>query len=127
MSHSSCRIRENVGKGEPGFGCAHQRSRYCEPYVRLRDLPGVSGGKMDKVSWQFFRINWTLYRDTSEGLWMAFSSNSDSYRTTEKTNMESWLADRGLRTEDIAKLFRQAEKTGEAAVTVSRLHESPNS
>jgi len=82
---------------------------------------------MDKVSWQFFRINWTLYRDTSEGLWMAFSSNSDSYRTTEKTNMESWLADRGLRTEDIAKLFRQAEKTGEAAVTVSRLHESPNS
>ena len=35
------------------------------------------------------------------------------------------LADRGLRAEEIAKLFRDAEKTGEAALTVSRLHEPP--
>jgi len=58
---------------------------------------------------------------------MAFSSNSDSHRTTERKNMESWLTDRGLRAGDIAELFHQAEKTGEAALTVSRLHELPNS
>lgn len=78
---------------------------------------------MDEIRWQFNQSNWSLYRDTAEGLCMAFSSTSDSHRTAEKTNMESWLADRGLRAEDIAKLFRDAEKTGEAAVTVSRLHQ----
>lgn len=51
----------------------------------------------------------------------------DTHRSADRTNMESWLADRGLRAEDIAKLFRQAEKTGQAALTVSRLHEPPNS
>lgn len=81
---------------------------------------------MDEVRWRFNQINWTLYRDTTEGLWMAFSSNSDSHRTAEKANMESWLAGRGLRTNDIAKLFRDAEKTGEASLTVSRLHEPPD-
>jgi len=80
---------------------------------------------MDEVKWRFYSINWTLYRDITEGLWMAFSSDSDSHSTAEKTNMESWLAGRGLRTEDIAKLFRDAEKTGEAALTVPRLHEPP--
>lgn len=81
---------------------------------------------MDEVRWRFYRIRWMLYRDTTEGLWMAFSSNSDSHRTDDKVEMESWLADRGLRTKDIAKLFRDAEKTGEAALTVSGLHESPD-
>jgi hypothetical protein len=79
----------------------------------------------DDVRWRFIRIKWTLYRKTAEGLWMAISSASDSHSTSEKTNMESWLADRGLRTEDIAKLFRDTEKSGEAALTVSRLHEPP--
>ena len=37
--------------------------------------------------------------------------------------MEKWLANKGLRAKDIATLFRDAEKTGEAALTVSRLHE----
>ena len=80
----------------------------------------------DDIRWRFIRINWTLYRDTAEGLWMAFSSASDSHSTPEKTNMETWLADRGLRAEDIAKLFHDAEKSGEAALTVSRLHEPPS-
>jgi len=56
---------------------------------------------------------------------MAFSSASESHRTSEKANMETWLADRGLRAEEIARLFHDAEKTGEAALTVSRLHEPP--
>lgn len=79
----------------------------------------------DAIRWRFIRINWTLYRDKDEGQWMAFSSASDSHSTSEKTNMETWLADRGLGAEDIAKLFRDAEKSGEAALTVSRLHEPP--
>jgi hypothetical protein len=79
----------------------------------------------DDISWRLIRINWTLYRDTTEGLWMAFSSTSENHSTSEKTNMETWLADRGLRAEEIARLFRDAEKTGEAALTVSRLHEPP--
>jgi hypothetical protein len=49
---------------------------------------------MDEVKWRFYSINWTLYRDITEGLWMAFSSDSDSHSTAEKTNMESWLAGR---------------------------------
>ena len=75
---------------------------------------------MDEIRWAFHRINWTLYRD-DEGLWMAFSSASDSHRTTEKKNMESWLTGKGLRAEDVEKLFREVEKNGEAAITVSRL------
>jgi hypothetical protein len=39
-----------------------------------------------------------------------------------KKNMESWLTERGLRAEEIEKLFRDVEQNGEAAVTVSRLH-----
>ena len=44
-----------------------------------------------------------------------------NYRATDQLNIESWLADRGLCAEDIAKLFRQAEKTGEAPSTVPTL------
>lgn len=71
------------------------------------------------IRWRFIRINWTLYRDTTEALWMAFSSASENHSTFDRANMETWLADRGLRPEEIAKLFHDAEKTGEAALTVS--------
>ncbi len=81
---------------------------------------------MNETRWAFHRINWTLYRD-AEGLWMAFSSASDSHSTLEKENMESWLTRKGLRVEDIEKLFHDVEKNGEAAITVSRLHEPPGS
>ena len=81
----------------------------------------------DDIRWRFIRINWTLYRDTTEGLWMAFSSASENHSTSDKANMETWLADKGLRAEEIAKLFHDAEKTGEAALTVSRLHGPPHS
>jgi hypothetical protein len=63
--------------------------------------------------------------DKAENLWMAFSSASDSFSTSEKMDMETWLADRGLHAKDIAKLFGDVEKHGEAALTVSRLHEPP--
>jgi len=89
----------------------------------LRSCPE---GKMDETRWAFHRINWTLHRD-AEGLWMAFSSTSDSHSTLEKENMESWLKRKGLRVEDIEKLFHDVEKNGEAAITVSRLHEPPGS
>jgi hypothetical protein len=81
---------------------------------------------MDEIRWAFHRINWTLYRD-AVGLWMAFSSASDNHSTLEKKNMESWLTRKGLRVEDIEKLFRDVEKKGEAAITVSQLHEPPGS
>jgi hypothetical protein len=61
---------------------------------------------MDEIRWAFNRINWTLYRDAG-GKWIAFSSVSDSHRATEKSD--------------------DVEKKGEAAVTVSRLHEPPES
>jgi len=77
---------------------------------------------MDEVRWAFNRISWTLYRDDA-GQWVAFSSISESHNTMEKENMESWLTERGLRAEEVEKLFRDVEKNGEAAVTVSRLHE----
>jgi len=77
---------------------------------------------MDEITWAFNRINWTLYRD-DVGQWMAFSSTSESHKTMDKKNMESWLTERGLRTEEAEKLIRDVEKNGEAAVTVSRLHE----
>jgi len=75
------------------------------------------------IDWRFIQINWTLYRDSAEDMWMAFSSASDSHSTPKKIDMERWLANKGLRAKDIATLFRDAEKTGEAALTVSRLHE----
>jgi hypothetical protein len=62
-----------------------------------------------------------LYRDDA-GLWVAFGSTSESHNTMGKKNMESWLTERGLRAEEIEKLFRDVEQNGEAAVTVSRLH-----
>jgi hypothetical protein len=77
---------------------------------------------MDEVRWAFNRISWTLYRDDA-GLWVAFSSTSESHNTMDKENMQSWLTERGLRAEEVEKLFRDVEKNGEAAVTVSRLHE----
>jgi hypothetical protein len=80
---------------------------------------------MDEIRWTFNRINWTLYRDAG-GKWIAFSSASDSHRATEKSEMEPWLKGRGLRSADIQTLFRDVEKKGEAAVTVSRLHEPPD-
>jgi hypothetical protein len=86
----------------------------------------VPEGKMDEIRWAFHQINWTLYRD-DEGLWMAFNSASDSHSTAEKKNMESWLMGKGLRVEAIEKLFHDVEKSGEAAITVSRLHEPPDS
>ena len=48
---------------------------------------------MGKITWAFNRVNWTLYRDDS-GLWMAFSSTSESHKTENKKNMEAWLTDR---------------------------------
>jgi len=41
--------------------------------------------------------------------------------------MKSWLTRKGLRVGDIEKLFHDAEKNGEAAITVSQLHEPPSS
>jgi hypothetical protein len=79
---------------------------------------------MDEIRWGFHKINWTLYRD-DDGQWMAFSSASDSHRTIEKKNMESWLTAKGLLADDIEKLFRDVEMNGESAITVSRLHETP--
>jgi len=64
---------------------------------------------MDEVRWAFNRINWTLYRDDA-GRWTAFSSASENHNTMDKKSMESWLTDRGLRTGDIKKLFRDVEK-----------------
>jgi hypothetical protein len=81
--------------------------------------------KMDEIKWSFHRINWTLYLDDA-GLWMAFSSASQSHQTTDKGNMESWLGDHGLRAEDIQTLIRDVEKNGEAAITVSHLHQPPD-
>lgn len=89
-------------------------------YMRL-DLEGM----MDEIRWALHRINWSLYRDDS-GLWMAFSSNAENHKTMDKTNMESWLAHHGLRTEEVEKLVRDAETKGEAAITVSHLHEPPD-
>ena len=83
-------------------------------------------GKMDEIKWAFIRINWTLYHD-DEGLWMAFNSASDSHKMTDRENMKSWLKDRGLRIAEIETLFRDAERNGEAAITVSRMHEPPDS
>jgi hypothetical protein len=77
---------------------------------------------MDRITWAFSRVNWNLYRDDS-GLWMAFSSSSESHKTKDKKNMESWLMDRGLRTNEIELLIHDVEKNGEAAITVSHLHE----
>jgi hypothetical protein len=77
---------------------------------------------MEETKWAFNRINWTLYRDEA-GLWMAFSSASESHNTVDKKDMESWLTERGLRAEEVEKLFREVEKNGEAAVTVARLRE----
>lgn len=77
---------------------------------------------MDKITWAFNRVNWTLYRDDS-GIWMAFSSTSESHKTRNKRNMELWLTGRGLRTEQIESLIRDVEENGEAAITVSQLHE----
>lgn len=79
---------------------------------------------MGEIRWAFHRVKWSLYRD--EGVWMAFSSTAESHETTDKTNMEAWLEDRGLRTEEIEKLIRDVENKGEAAITVSRLHEPPS-
>jgi hypothetical protein len=72
---------------------------------------------MDEIRWAFNSVNWTLYRDDA-GPWMAFSSTSESHNTMDKKNM-----DRGLKTEEVERLFPDAEKNGEAAVTVSRLRE----
>ena len=58
---------------------------------------------------------------------MAFSSASDSHSTLEKENMESWLTRKGFPLKDVEKLFHDVEKNGEAAITVSRLHEPPGS
>jgi len=77
---------------------------------------------MDKIIWALNRVNWTLYRDDS-GLWMAFSSSSESHKTKDKRNMESWLMHRGLRTDEVESLIHDVEKNGEAAITVSHLHE----
>jgi hypothetical protein len=79
---------------------------------------------MGEISWTFYRINWTLYRDAA-GLWMAFSSTGESHNTTDKSNMESWLMNRGLQTEHVESLIRDVENKGEAAITVSHLHEPP--
>jgi hypothetical protein len=92
-----------------------------------QDISEITGslhseGKMDEVRWAFNRISWTLYCDDA-GLWVAFSSTSESHNTMDKENMESWLSERGLRAEEVEKLFRDVEKNGQAAVTVSRLHE----
>jgi len=80
---------------------------------------------MDEIKWSFNRINWTLCRDET-GLWMAFSSTSESHKTTNKGNMESWLRDQGLRADQIQTLIRDVEKNGEAAMTVSCLHQPPD-
>jgi len=77
---------------------------------------------MDEIRWAFNSVNWTLYRDDA-GLWMAFSSTAESHNTMDKKTMESWLIDHGLKTEEVERLFREVEKNGEAAITVSRLHE----
>ena len=77
---------------------------------------------MDEIRWAFNGVNWTLYRDDA-GPWMAFSSTSESHNTMDKKNMESWLIDRGLKTEEVERLFPDVEKNGEAAVAVSRLRE----
>jgi hypothetical protein len=81
---------------------------------------------MDEIRWAFIRINWTLYHDDA-GLWMAFNSASDSHKTMDKENMKSWLTDRGLKTAEIDTLFRDAERNGEAVITVLHLHEPPDS
>ena len=81
-----------------------------------------SGEKMEEIRWAFNRVNWTLYRDDT-GAWIAFSSTSESHNTMDKKNMESWLIDRGLKTAEVERLLREAEKNGEAAVTLSRLRE----
>lgn len=77
---------------------------------------------MDEIRWSFSRIIWTLHRDDA-GLLMAFNSNSASHNTMDKKNMESWLTDGGLRTEEIEKLFRDVETNGDGSITVSHLHE----
>ena len=79
---------------------------------------------MDEIRWSFIRIDWTLYHDS--GLWMAFNSVSESHETMDKENMESWLKGKGLRIGEIETLFRDAEKNGGAAITVSHLHEPPD-
>jgi hypothetical protein len=79
---------------------------------------------MDEISWAYYRITWTLFRDAA-GLWVAFSSTGESHNTTDKTNMESWLMNRGLQTEHVERLIRDLENNGEGAITVSRLHEPP--
>jgi len=77
---------------------------------------------MDEIRWAFNSVNWTLYRDDA-GPCMAFSSTSESHNTMDKKNMESWLIDRGLKAEEVERLFPDVEKNGEAAVTVSCLRE----
>ena len=79
---------------------------------------------MDEIRWDFHRVNWTLYQD-SGGLWVAFSSTSEGHHTMSKKEMESWLTSRGLTAAIVEKLFQEVEKKGEAAVSVSQLHEPP--
>jgi hypothetical protein len=64
---------------------------------------------MDEIRWAFNSANWTRNRDDA-GLWMAFSSTSESHNTMDKKNMESWLIDRGLKAEEVERLLPDVEK-----------------
>jgi hypothetical protein len=65
-----------------------------------------------------YEIRWNLYRN-SAGAWVVFSDTPATYTTENRTNMESWLTARGLRPDELEKLFRDAEEKGEGLITLS--------
>ena len=81
---------------------------------------------MDEIRWQFNQINWTLYREPPKVYGWQLSVQLRTATELQRKQMWSpgWQTG-GLRAEDTAKLFRDAEEIGEAAVTVSRLYSPP--
>ena len=65
-----------------------------------------------------YEIRWNLYRN-SAGTWVVFSDTPATYTAENRTHMESWLTARGLRPDELEKLFRDAEEKGEGLITIS--------
>ena len=65
-----------------------------------------------------YEFMWNLYRNAA-GAWVVFSDTPATYTTKDKQRMASWLAARGLRPDEIERLFRDTQENGEGIVTIS--------
>ena len=65
-----------------------------------------------------YEIRWNLYRNPA-GAWVVFSDTPATFTTEIRQRMESWLTARGLRPDELEKLFRDAEQNGEGIITIS--------